>query len=167
MIDPVPVVGPRAFQQCMAALALGRHVLVPGDDLTLAQEIMLKDEAARLGLMLLGPGCDPGPGTLREGRVGVVGVSPQATRRVRERLATAGEPGPVLTVGRRDLTSSVSGRSTLQALAAFDTNPAIQLIVIAADPPPAEVASLIREAARRLSTPVVEGPALDDALRIL
>jgi FdrA protein len=167
MIDPVPVAGPRAFQQCLAALTLGRHVLVPGDDLTLAQEIMLKDEAARLGLMLLGPGCDPVPETGRDGRVGVVGVSPQATRRVREHLATAGEPGPVLTVGRRDLTSSVSGRSTLQALAAFDTDPAIQLIVIAADPPPAEVASLIREAARRLSTPVVEGPALDDALKVL
>jgi FdrA protein len=68
-----------------------------------------------------------------------------------------------LGVGGRDLSAEVSGRSTLQALAALDADPATELIVIVSKPPAPRVADLIHAAARRLAKPVLfallgEGP---------
>ncbi|WP_106398475.1 hypothetical protein [Actinocorallia populi] len=153
MNEPVPVAGPHAFREAVAALRRGRDVLLPGEDLTLAEEIALKDEAAGRGRLVLGP-C-AAPGGLPPGRFGVVAVGAAATGRVLGLLARAGEGGRVLPVGARDLSSAVCGRSTLQALVALDEDPRVQTVVIAAEPPPPEVSALLREAARRLATPVV------------
>ncbi|MEO3783447.1 hypothetical protein ABGB12_08965 [Actinocorallia sp. B10E7] len=153
MSEPVPVAGPHALREAVAALRRGRDVLLSGAELTLSEEIALKDEAAALGRLVLGPGA--APGTLPPGRFGVVGVGAEATGRVLRSLTLAGEGGRVLPVGSRDLSAAVCGRSTLQALAALDEDPLVTVIVIAAEPPPPEVSALLREAARRLATPVV------------
>jgi FdrA protein len=71
----------------------------------------------------------------------------------------------VLGVGGRDLSPEVSGRSALAALAALDADPATELIVVVSKPPAPRVADLIREAARRLDTPVeCAFPGPDDDL---
>ncbi|GAA3216663.1 hypothetical protein [Actinocorallia longicatena] len=153
MTEAVQVRGSGAFLEALAVVRRGRDVALPGEELTLTQEIALKDEAARHGALVLGPGSHPG--RLGSGRCGVVGVSPVATDRILVLLAASGEGGRLLSVGSRDLSAAVCGRSTLQALAALDADPAIALIVIAAEPPTPEVSALLREAARRLATPVV------------
>jgi FdrA protein len=60
-----------------------------------------------------------------------------------------------LGVGGRDLSAEVSGRSTLQAMAALDADPATELILVVSKPPAPQVADLIREAARRMATPTI------------
>jgi FdrA protein len=60
-----------------------------------------------------------------------------------------------LGVGGRDLSAHVSGRSTLQALTALDADPATELILVVSKPPAPQVADLIHEAARRLTTPTL------------
>jgi succinyl-CoA synthetase alpha subunit len=152
-MTPVRVHGQRAFTEALEIVRAGRDVALPGQELTLSEEIALKDEAARHGALVLGPGGHPGE--LPEGRCGVVGVSAAATAKIVELLGVAGEGGRLLAVGSRDLSAAVCGRSTLQALAALDADPAIVLIIIAAEPPTPEVSALLREAARRLATPVV------------
>ncbi|GAA0954425.1 hypothetical protein [Actinocorallia libanotica] len=153
MREPVPVAGPHAFREALAALRRGRDVLLPGEELTLDEEIALKDEAAGRGRLVLGP-C-AAPGGLPPGRFGVVAAGAAATGRVLRLLARAGEGGRVLPVGARDLSAAVCGRATLQALVALDADPRVRTVVIAAEPPPPEVSALLREAARRLATPVV------------
>lgn len=153
MSAPVPVAGPHAFREALAVLRRGRDVLLPGTELTLAEEIALKDEAAGLGRLVLGPAA--APGALPPGRFGVVAVGAEPTGRVLRLLTLAGEGGRVLPVGGRDLSSAVCGRATLQALVALDEDPRVAVVVIAAEPPPPEVSALLREAARRLATPVV------------
>ncbi|MCD0450885.1 hypothetical protein LO762_17030 [Actinocorallia sp. API 0066] len=153
MTPPVRVGGPGAYGAALAALHGGRDVLLDGEDVNVAQEIALKDEAARLGRLVLGPcAC---PGSLPPGPYGVVAVSPQATEEVIAVLTRQGRGGRVLPVGERDLSAAVCGRATLQALAVCDADPAIEAIVLAAERPAGTVAALLREAARRLGKPVV------------
>jgi FdrA protein len=67
-------------------------------------------------------------------------------------------------VGGRDLSAEVSGRATLQALVALNADPATELIIVVSKPPAPPVADLIREAARRLATPVVFAVLCDGAV---
>jgi FdrA protein len=103
---------------------------------------------------------------VRPGPVGVVAASGTGAQQVMCLLDAAGVGvSHVLGVGGRDLSPQVSGRSALAALAALDDDPATELIVVVSKPPGPRVAGLIREAARRLDTPVVfalPAPGEDD-----
>jgi FdrA protein len=161
----VSVPGPYAFVEAMDALESGRNVMIFSDNVPVDQEITLKDAAARRGLIVMGPDCGTavvgGAGlgfanVVRPGPVGLVAASGTGAQQVMCLLDAAGVGvSHTLGVGGRDLSAEVSGRSTLQALAALNADPATELIVVVSKPPAPRVAGLIREAARRLATPVV------------
>ncbi|WP_067478096.1 FdrA family protein [Actinomadura hibisca] len=171
----VSVPGPHVFPEAMDALDAGLNVMIFSDNVPLAQEIALKDTAARRGLIVMGPDCGTavvaGAGlgfanAVRPGPVGVVAASGTGAQQVMCLLDAAGTGvSHVLGVGGRDLSPEVSGRSALAALKALDADPGTALIVVVSKPPAPRVADLIREAARRLDTPVVfalPGPGEDD-----
>ncbi|MGI8333940.1 FdrA family protein [Actinomadura scrupuli] len=161
----VSVPGQYAFAEAMDALTAGLNVMVFSDNVTVAQEIRLKDEAARRGLIVMGPDCGTavigGAGlgfanAVRPGPVGLVAASGTGSQQVMCLLDAAGVGiSHALGVGGRDLSAEVSGRSTLQALAALDADPATELILVVSKPPAPQVADLIREAARRMATPTL------------
>jgi FdrA protein len=164
----VSVPGRHAFVEAMDALRAGLSVMIFSDNVPVDQEIALKDEAARRGLLVMGPDCGTavvgGAGlgfanAVRPGPVGLVAASGTGSQQVMSLLDTAGVGiSHTLGVGSRDLSEPVSGRSTLAALAALDADPATELIIIVSKPPAPRVAGLVRDAARRLATPVL--PAL-------
>ncbi|MFC7733111.1 FdrA family protein [Actinomadura keratinilytica] len=169
------VPGPQVFAEAMDALDAGLNVMVFSDNVPVEQEIALKEAAARRGLIVMGPDCGTavvgGAGlgfanAVRPGPVGVVAASGTGAQQVMCLLDAAGVGvSHVLGVGGRDLSPQVSGRSALAALAALDDDPATELIVVVSKPPGPRVAGLIREAARRLDTPVVfalPAPGEDD-----
>ncbi|MFF5257501.1 FdrA family protein [Actinomadura viridis] len=161
----VSVPGPHVFPEAMDALTAGLNVMVFSDNVPLDQEIALKEEAARRGLIVMGPDCGTalvaGAGlgfanAVAPGPVGLVAASGTGAQQVMCLLDAAGVGvSHALGVGGRDLSPEVSGRSALAALAALDADPATELIVLVSKPPAPRVADLIREAARRLDTPVV------------
>jgi FdrA protein len=161
----VSVPGPHAFVEAMDALESGRNVMIFSDNVPVEQEITLKDAAASRGLIVMGPDCGTavvgGAGlgfanVVRPGPVGLVAASGTGAQQVMCLLDAAGVGvSHALGVGGRDLSAEVSGRSTLQALAALNADPATELIVMVSKPPALRVAGLIKEAARRLATPVV------------
>ncbi|MFB4307788.1 FdrA family protein [Actinomadura sp. GTD37] len=159
------VPGPHVFPEAMDALDAGLNVMIFSDNVPLAQEIALKEAAARRGLIVMGPDCGTavvgGAGlgfanAVRPGPVGIVAASGTGAQQLMCLLDAAGTGvSHVLGVGGRDLSPEVSGRSALSALAALDADPATELIVLVSKPPAPQVLDLIREAARRLDTPVV------------
>ncbi|TDD76549.1 FdrA family protein [Actinomadura rubrisoli] len=172
------VPGPQVFPEAMDALDAGLNVMIFSDNVPLAQEIALKEAAARRGLIVMGPDCGTavigGAGlgfanAVRPGPVGVVAASGTGAQQLMCLLDAAGTGvSHVLGVGGRDLSPEVSGRSALAALAALDADPGTELIVLVSKPPAPQVADLIREAARRLETPVVFAlpvPGEDDLTR--
>ncbi|MEU8347014.1 FdrA family protein [Spirillospora sp. NPDC048832] len=172
------VPGPHVFPEAMDALDAGLNVMIFSDNVPLAQEIALKEAAARRGLIVMGPDCGTavvgGAGlgfanAVRPGPVGVVAASGTGAQQLMCLLDAAGTGvSHVLGVGGRDLSPEVSGRSALAALAALDADPGTELIVLVSKPPAPQVLDLIREAARRLDTPVVFAlpvPGEDDLTR--
>ena len=161
----ISVPGPHVLPEAMDALDAGLNVMIFSDNVPLEQEIALKDTAARRGLIVMGPDCGTalvgGAGlgfanAVRPGPVGLVAASGTGAQQLMCLLDAAGVGvGHALGVGGRDLSEEVSGRSALAALAALDADPGTELIVLVSKPPAPRVAGLVREAARRLDTPVV------------
>jgi FdrA protein len=157
--------GRYAFVDAMDALDADTSVMVFSDNVSLAEEIRLKDAAAERGLLAMGPDCGTavigGVGlgfanVVRPGPVGIVAASGTGAQHMMALLDAAGVGvSHVLGVGGRDLSAAVAGRGTLAALDALDADDATDLIVVISKPPAPEVAARVREHAGRLSTPVV------------
>lgn len=157
--------GRYAFLDAMDALQAGTSVMVFSDNVPVAEEIRLKDAAARRGLLAMGPDCGTavigGVGlgfanVVRPGPVGLVAASGTGAQHMMSLLDAAGVGvSHALGVGGRDLSAAVAGRSTLAALDALDADEPTELIVVISKPPAPEVAARVSEHAARLSTPVV------------
>jgi FdrA protein len=161
----VSVPGRHAFVEAMDALAAGLHVVVFSDNVPVAQEVLLKAEAQRRGLLVMGPDCGTavvnGAGLgfanrVRHGPVGIVAASGTGAQQLMCLLDAAGTGiSHCLGVGGRDLSAEVGGASTRQALEALDADADTELILVVSKPPAPRVASEIRALAGKLSTPTL------------
>jgi len=160
----ISVPGQHAFTEAMDALEAGCDVLVFSDNVSVADEIRLKDAAESRGLLVMGPDCgtavvgglglgfshtvDPGP-------VGLVAASGTGAQQLLCLLDAAGVGvSAALGGGGRGLSEAVGGRATLAALRILDADPRTELILVVSKPPAAPVADRIREVAAGLGTPV-------------
>jgi FdrA protein len=161
----VSVPGRWAARVAREALELGRHVFLFSDNVPLAEEVELKAEAARRGLLVLGPDCGTaivgGVGfgfanRVRRGGVGLVAASGTGLQAVACRLHALGAGvSHALGTGGRDLSAEVGGATALQALDLLRRDRDTRVIVLLSKPPAAEVARRVLAAARATGKPVV------------
>lgn len=161
----VSVPGPHAFAEAMSALRAGLSVMVFSDNVPVAQEVRLKDEAAQRGLLVMGPDCGTavvgGAGlgfanAVRPGPVGLVAASGTGAQQLMCLLDGQGVGiSACLGVGGRDLSGEIRGRSSRRALELLDADPATELIVVVSKPPEPSVGDEITSYAQSLATPVV------------
>jgi FdrA protein len=159
----VSVPGPYAALEAHKALRSGLDVLLFSDNVSLEDEIELKEHAAEVGRLVMGPGagtaalggCGLGfANVVRHGRVGVVAAAGTGAQEVMSLLDRWGEGvTQVIGVGGRDLSSAVGGRMAAQAVRALDRDPATELILLVSKPPSPAAARAVVEAAS--STPIV------------
>lgn len=157
--------GEWAAVEAFDALAAGASVMVFSDNVPVEQEVRLKDEAARRGLLVMGPDC--GTAVLRgvglgfanvvqPGPVGLVAASGTGAQQVMALLDGAGVGvSHCLGVGGRDLSAAVGGRSTLQALDLLAADEDTEVIVVISKPAAPEVAERVRAHSATLGKPVV------------
>lgn len=160
----ISVPGQHAFTEAMDALNAGCDVMIFSDNVPVEQEIVLKDTAARRGLLVMGPDCGTalisGVGlgfshSLPPGPTGIVAASGTGAQQVLCLLDAAGTGvTSVLGTGGRDLSAAVNGRATRAALAALDAEPGCALILVISKPPAPAVAADLHEYTARLGTPV-------------
>jgi FdrA protein len=163
----VSLPGQSAFVESMDALASGADVMLFSDNVSVDQEVRLKDEAHRRGLLVMGPDCGTaivgGVGlcfanVMRPGKVGVVAASGTGAQQVCALLDAAGiGVSAVLGTGGRDLSRAVGARSSLDAMAMLDDHDGTDLVVMLSKPPPADVAERVQAAATALKTASVVG----------
>ncbi|MFE3452600.1 FdrA family protein [Nonomuraea sp. NPDC059194] len=159
----VSVPGDYAALEAHKALSHGLDVLLFSDNVSVADEIALKEHAARRGRLLMGPGAGTallagvGLGFANVVRSGPVGVVAAAGTGAQEAMCLLDRWGvglsQVIGVGGRDLTRAVGGRMTARAIEALDDDPATELILVVSKPPDVEVARRVMAAARK--TPLV------------
>src|SRR3954470_1845175 len=160
----ISVPGPYAAVEAANAIALGRSVLIFSDGVPVEQEVALKRAAHEAGVLVMGPDCGTAiisglalgfANVVRPGPVGLVAASGTGAQQVSCLLDAAGVGvSHVLGVGGRDLSETVGGLATLDALAALHADPATERVLLVAKPPAPSVAARVAEVARQLSVPV-------------
>ena len=133
------------------ALALGRHVFMFSDNVSLEDELDLKGFARENGLLMMGPDCGTaivnGVGlgfanSVRPGPIGLVGASGTGLQAITSAIHNLGlGVSQAIGTGGRDLTPEVGGITTLQALDLLSEDEETEVIVIVSKPPKPEIAT--------------------------
>ncbi len=160
----VSVPGLHATAEALDAITAGASVMVFSDNVSVEDEVLLKDAAAAAGVLVMGPDCGTAvvggvalgfANAVRRGPVGLVAASGTGAQQVMSLLDAAGVGiSHCLGVGGRDLSSAVAGRSTRQALAALATDPETEAILVVSKPPAPEVLAELEAYAAGLGKPV-------------
>lgn len=161
----ISVPGAYAKFEAMKAIKRGLHVFLFSDNVPLQDEIELKTEALRRGVVCMGPDCGTaylnGTGlgftnVVPRGRVGCVAAAGTGLQAVVSRIAALGEGiSHGIGVGGRDLSAEVGGSMTLFALDALAADSSTEAIVIISKPPHATVLPTLEAAIANVPKPVV------------
>lgn len=141
----VSVPGQHAVTEAFDAIGSGLSVMLFSDNVSVEDEVRLKDAAAAADVLVMGPDCGTAhvggvalgfANVVRPGSVGVVAASGTGAQQVMCLLDAAGVGvSHVLGVGGRDLKATVGGRSTKQALRALADDPATESVLVVSKPP--------------------------------
>ncbi len=149
----ISVPGEFAVAEARKALGHGLDVMVFSDNVPLADEVALKQEARALGRLVMGPDCGTAilggvplgfANVVPRGDIAIIGASGTGTQEVSCLIARGG--GGIswaIGVGGRDLDDAIGGISTLTALDILDADPSTRHVVIVAKPPSPAVASAV------------------------
>ena len=161
----VSVPGEYAAAEAIKALRLGLHVMVFSDNVPSHHERSMKEYAASLGLLVMGPDCGTAivnglplgfANVVRRGAIGVVGASGTGLQEITSRIHNrGGGVSQALGTGGHDLSEEIGGISMLQGMRALELDPQTTVIVLVSKPPAASVADAVLRKARAMSTPVV------------
>ncbi len=154
-----------AAAEALKALKLGLHVFVFSDNVPPEQELLLKEEAGRRGLLVMGPDCGTAiingvplgfANAVRRGDVGLVGASGTGSQEIACLIDRAGAGiSQLFGVGSHDLSESIGARSMLFALDALAADTATRVIVLVSKPPAPSVAVAVLARAASAGKPVV------------
>lgn len=149
----ISVPGDFAAAEARKALRRGLNVMVFSDNVPVADEVELKQEARALGLLVMGPDCGTAiingvplafANKIPRGKIGIVGASGTGIQEVSCLITHLGQGvSHAIGTGGRDLKSEVGGITTLQAIDLLDADPETAHIVLISKPPAAHVAAKV------------------------
>jgi FdrA protein len=161
----ISVPGAFAALEAKKALRLGLHVMLFSDNVGLEDEVALKGLAVQKGLLMMGPDCGTAilngvplgfANAVPRGRIGLVSASGTGLQQVTALLASQGEGvSQAIGVGGRDLSETVGGLMTFQALDALAADPTTEIIVMIGKPPAPAVRARVEARLRAAGKPCV------------
>ncbi|MEQ9619498.1 MAG: acyl-CoA synthetase FdrA [Deltaproteobacteria bacterium] len=161
----VSVPGKFAKLEVAKAINTGLHTFLFSDNMTIEEEIELKERARGKGLLVMGPGCGTsvinGVGLgfsnlLNRGPIGVVAASGTGLQEVTCLIDNLGSGiTHAIGVGGRDLSEEVGGIMTLEALGLLENDASTEVLVLVSKPPSTNVAEKILNSVGRSSKPAV------------
>jgi len=161
----VSVPGRYATGVSRQALSLNKHVFLYSDNVSLEDEISLKQMASQKGLLVMGPDCGTAivngiglgfANKVRKGPIGIVAASGTGLQQVCVRIhQMGGGITHALGTGGRDLTEAVNAVTAHQGLDLMMRDPDTRVIVLVSKPPSPVVAERLIKSARSVGKPVV------------
>lgn len=161
----VSVPGRYAAGVAREALELGKHVFLYSDNVSLEDEIALKQTAREKGLLVMGPDCGTAiingiglgfANRVRRGPIGVVGASGTGTQAVTVHIHNLGGGiSHAIGTGGRDLKSEVGAITAHQALDLLARDEDTKVIVLVSKPPSPDVATGLISAAQSIGKQAV------------
>jgi FdrA protein len=161
----ISVPGPYAAAEARRALRRGLHVMLFSDNVSLDDEVALKQQARAAGLLLMGPDCGTAiiggtplgfANVVPRGAIGIVAASGTGLQQVSTLLASLGEGlSHAIGVGGRDASAPVGGLMTLAAIDLLAADRGTEVLIVVGKPAPPEVRERVETAARNAGKPVV------------
>ncbi len=161
----ISVPGRYAADATRTVLNLEKNAFLYSDNVTLEDEIAIKQAAREKGLMVMGPDCGTaivnGVGLgfanqVRRGPIGLVAASGTGLQAVSARIHQLGSGiTHAIGTGGRDLSDAVGAITAYQGLDLLRRDPDTQVIVLISKPPSSKVAEKLLRAARLAGKPVV------------
>ena len=161
----ISVAGRYAARVARQALAVGKHVFLFSDNVSVEDEISLKAEAAEKGLLVMGPDCGTAivsgiglgfANKVRKGPIGMVAAAGTGLQQVSSRIHQLGSGLTYgIGTGGRDLSEKIGGVTFLMALDVLTRDPETKVIVLVSKPPAPKVAEDVLRVARKAGKPVV------------
>ncbi len=161
----VSVAGRYAAGVARDAMRRGKHVFLFSDNVSVEDEVSLKQMASEKGLLVMGPDCGTAvvrgiglgfANKCRFGPIGVVAAAGTGLQQVTSRVHQLG--GGIsygIGTGGRDLSEKVGAVTFLMGLDALSRDPDTKVIVLVSKPPAPKVAEEVLKIARRAGKPVV------------
>lgn len=147
------------------ALSLNKHVFLYSDNVPLADEVALKQQAQEKGLLVMGPDCGTAvingiglgfANRIRRGNIGLVAASGTGLQAVSSHIhQLGGGVSQAIGTGGRDLKPEVGGATTRQGLDLLARDEETAVIVLISKPPAPEVATQLLAAAQSVGKPVI------------
>jgi succinyl-CoA synthetase alpha subunit len=157
--------GQFAAREARRALSLGKHVFIFSDNVSLSEELELKQTAREKGLLVMGPDCGTaiidGVGIgfanqVAQGPVGIIGASGSGIQELSVLLHTMGVGvSQAIGLGGRDLSDQVGGASCFTALDLLSSDPASECLIVISKPPSPKVADKLVKRAGQAGKPVI------------
>lgn len=161
----ISVPGRYAAAVARDALELNQHVFLYSDNVSLEDEVALKQAAREKGLLVMGPDCGTAiingiglgfANRIRRGPIGLVGASGTGLQAVTTQIHNLGGGiSHAIGTGGRDLKSEVGAITAHQALDLLARDPQTKVIVLISKPPSPDVATKLLGAAQATGKPVV------------
>jgi FdrA protein len=141
----ISVAGQYAVAEAWEALHNGLHVLLFSDNVSIEDEIALKQYASERGLFMMGPDCGTAivngvalgfANALPPGPVGIVAAAGTGLQEVSTLLAKMGVGiTQGIGTGGRDMKEQVGGRMMLAGMRALQADPDTEVLVLISKPP--------------------------------
>ncbi|MDI3405258.1 acyl-CoA synthetase FdrA [Streptomyces cavernicola] len=161
----IAVNGAYAGREARKALENGLHVLMFSDNVSVEEEISLKELAHDKGLLMMGPDCGTAiinnvglcfANAVRPGSVGIVAASGTGSQEVSVRIHALGAGvSQLIGTGGRDLSEEVGGIMMIDGIRALAADPSTSVIVLVSKPPAPAVEQKVLAEIATAGKPVV------------
>lgn len=161
----ISIAGEYAANLAEQALDSDKNVMIFSDNMTLEDEVRLKNKASSKGLIVMGPDCGTAiiagaplafSNVMPKGNIGVIGASGTGIQELISQVALAGQGiTHAIGLGGRDLSVGVGGVSALTALNMLANDQQSKVIAFVSKPPAEAVRQKVISAMKAINKPVV------------
>lgn len=161
----ISIPGAYAALEADRALDENLHVFMFSDNVTIENELYLKQKAHKKGLIVMGPDCGTGiiqgvpiafTNNVLPGAIGIIGASGTGIQELTTIIDRIGEGVTnAIGTGGRDLSAAVGGITMMDTIDAMEKDDSTKVLIVISKPPAKEVRDRIIEKLRSCTKPVV------------
>ena len=161
----ISIPGAYAALEADRALDEGMNVFMFSDNVTLEDEIKIKQKAQEKGLAVMGPDCGTGiiqgvpiafTNNVTPGSIGIIGASGTGIQELTTIIDRLGEGVKnAIGTGGRDLSTEVGGITMMDMIEAMESDDSVKVLIIISKPPAKEVRDRISDRLSNFKKPVV------------
>lgn len=164
-IAVISIPGEYAFKESMKALEKNMNVFLFSDNVSIEDELKLKQYANDKGLIVMGPDCGTSilqsvpfafANEVRKGDIGIIGASGTGIQEISTHISNLGYGiTHAIGLGGRDLKEEIGAISTIKALEMLENDENTKIIVFVSKPPAKKILEKVLHRFEKSKKPII------------